>query len=109
MNTITVKIPKSFFDDHCNRGLIRDHEVSMITKTLSKHYIVTLTIRDAAELVDDAVHYMEPGQFEFDLQYLVSSARATFGAIRKQYTYEQVVEWLTAGGCNTTARYLRRW
>lgn len=107
--TITIKIPKVFFDDHRNRDLIRDHETSTITKTLSKHYIVTLTTRDAAELIDDAAHYSTPDQFEFDLQYLVSSARATLGAIRKHCTYEQVIEWLTTNGYNTTARYLRCW
>ena len=81
-NTTTVKIPKVFFDDHQNRGLVSAE--SRIVKTLSKHLIVELTVSDLDELISDCEHYTTRGQYEWEFQYLVSSARATLAAIRKQ-------------------------
>lgn len=82
-NTNTIKIPKTFFDDHSNRELAGS---AVITKELSKHYIITIDDPDLAELIDDCELYITPGLFAWDMQYLVSSARATLNAIRKQTT-----------------------
>lgn len=106
--TVELKIPQVFFDDHVSRGLVSTTDTP-ITKTLSKHYVVVLTTNDTLELISDALHYTTPGMFEWDYQYLVSSARATLNAIRKQLTYDEVISWCTSTGPHSLASTLRRW
>jgi len=89
--TITVKIPQCFIEDHRDRDLIvdaHDNAVefdSIIVRRLKKHYIVTLTRRQAAELLSDADYYIELGVDGLGSECLglVSSARATRNALLK--------------------------
>lgn len=106
----TLRIPKVFFRDHIDRGcLIADTEDECITKVLSKHLIVNITVADLCELISDAEHYCVADQFGWEYQYLVSSARATMHAIRKQFTHAQIVEWCNLTGYRITANSLRPW
>lgn len=96
-NPIRIKIPTVFFDDHRSRECV-EHTAEPITKRLTRHYIVELDTRDAAGLMSDALHYSNADLFNWALQGLVSSARATVQAIRKQHTYDEVRAWYTAAG-----------
>jgi hypothetical protein len=85
MDTVTVKVPKVFFADHAKRGLVTTSGESYVKKQLAKHYIVELSMADALELLDDARHYTEcASDFDWDLQYLVSSARAITQTLPRQ-------------------------
>jgi len=106
--TITVKIPKCFIEDHRARDLkrrrhaylqhfygqryvaIRSHELlqsidTTVVHESKEHYTVTLTRRQAAELLSDADYYIELGVDGLGSEYLglVSSARATRNALLK--------------------------
>lgn len=92
---ITVKIPKAFIQDHSERECLRDDDGSeygrrmwlkeVVTRELTKHYIVTLTEAQARELLSDATYYAEIGVRELGWQMggLVASARATRDALVK--------------------------
>jgi hypothetical protein len=75
---VTVKIPKKFYDDH----LERDCEEGTMIKVLKWHYILELTEFAYRDLKSDADYYKDCGEsMGFDMQWLVSSARATYNAI----------------------------
>lgn len=90
---ITVKIPKAFIEDHSERECLRadgdDYRRmflrEVVTRTLTKHYVVTLTAAQAHELLSDATYYAEIGVRELGWQMggLVASARATRDALVK--------------------------
>ena len=105
MNTITIKIPKSFFDDHRWRGCIADYDAFAIVAT-AKHYTVTLSVRDFADLLDDAIHYASNGEYGIGL---VAGARAVVNAIKKQMPFDQVNEAMNAAGYTRTLRHIRPW
>lgn len=86
-----VKVPKAFWDDHVKRGCV---ENNYRIRELSKHYVVGLTARDLADLLSDAHHYAtSAANYGWDMQWLVSSARATKQAIIKQIGYSHL-NWL---------------
>lgn len=100
MTTITVKVPKQFWCDHKSRDCVVDEYGIKETKW---HFTLTLTERDLCELLSDAHHYASSASdFEFELQYLVSSARHTKNAILKQVGRERLAEMWTALGLPTT-------
>lgn len=75
---VTVKIPKKFYEDH----LERDCSEGTIIKETKKHYIMELTKPAYIDLKSDADFYSDCGEsVDFDMQWLVSSARATHQAI----------------------------
>jgi hypothetical protein len=77
---VTVKIPKRFYEDHIERGC----EEGTIIKVLKNHYIIELTLSAYLDLESDADSHMDGGEsFEFGMQWLVSSARATYNAIHR--------------------------
>ena len=75
---VTIKIPMRFYEDHIERGC----EEGTIIKVLASHYIMELTESAYYDLKSDADSHMDGGEsFEFGMQWLVSSARATYRAI----------------------------
>lgn len=94
--TASVKVPKVFWSDHVDRGCIKD---GFLWKELTKHYVLHLTPRDLIELLDDAHHYCSSAaDYGWDMQWLVSSARATKRAIIKQIGTEKLAAlWVEAG------------
>jgi hypothetical protein len=75
---VTVKIPMRFYEDH----LERDCEPGTIIKVLASHYIMELTESAYRDLKSDADYYRDCGEsMGFDMQWLISSARATYNAI----------------------------
>ena len=94
---VTVTVPPRFFWDHVDRDLVVHSgkaEFDPETRTWStppfvvreakKKITVRLHPADAVDLFDDAQHYSNADMFEWDLQYLVSSARATVYQMKKQ-------------------------
>jgi hypothetical protein len=90
--TVTVKVPKRFFNDHVDRDCLRgaDNEQikpdAVITRELSKHYVLTLTEAQAKELLSDANYYRDGGgggMDFFELGGLIASAKATYNALQK--------------------------
>lgn len=90
--TVTVKVPKRFFDDHVDRDLLRGENNeqiardAVITRELSKHYVLTLNVTQAKELLSDADHYRDGGgggMDFFELGGLIASAKATYNALIK--------------------------
>lgn len=80
--THTIKVPKSFWADHKDRDCVTT-EVEV--RTLKSHYVLTMQTSELLELLSDANHYAESANdYGFDMQWLVSSARATRAAIIKQ-------------------------
>lgn len=80
--TVTVKIPKRFYDDH----VARDLPAGKVVEDMPRHYRVELNAADYTELLSDADHYVWLGRTgDLDPEYfgLVSSARATVAALRK--------------------------
>lgn len=67
-------IPKRFFDDHVDRGLIRP---TVIERTTTTTYTVRLTYAAWKELLSDARHYSDHTMFDRDLFGLCRSAKAT--------------------------------
>lgn len=85
----TIKVPKTFFWDHIDRGCMEDPNKGYdeyIVKSTSKGIVVRLSEADVRELHSDAYHYQCIGVSELGWEFagLVSSARATVNAIRKQ-------------------------
>jgi hypothetical protein len=75
---VTVKIPMRFYEDH----LERDCEEGTIIKVLASHYVMELTESAYRDLKSDADYYRDCGEsMGFDMQWLISSARATYNAI----------------------------
>lgn len=90
--THTIKVPKSFWDDHKDRDCV-DTEVEV--RTLTKHYVLTMQTSELLELLSDANHYAESaGEYGWDAQWLVSSARATRAAIIKQIGTHALLTYL---------------
>jgi len=81
MKTALIKIPRRFYDDHCERDLAAPG----VCKTTRTHYWIDALSRDLSELLDDAEHYASPAIDTRDFPELLglkSSARATAKAIR---------------------------
>jgi hypothetical protein len=76
-----IRIPQRFFDDHVERGL----SAPGVVRVTRDHYFIEGSPGEALdELLQDALHYAEPGLFpEPEMLGLVSSARATARAIEK--------------------------
>ncbi len=89
---ITVDVPPTFFYDHEDRNCVQHsgEREEYIIKRLSKKLRVALHPVDVADLVSDADHYADMGsELDFDMQGLVSSARATKLQLAKLgFTYE---------------------
>jgi len=80
--TNTVKIPKVFFDDHCERDL----PAPEIIKETGKHYRISLNDNNLDEFLNDAEYYASKDTLQAmggDPFYkgLCFSARATIAAI----------------------------
>ncbi len=105
MNTYTIKVPKSFWSDHVDRDCVSD-EFGIVE--LSKHYKLSLSAQDLCELLDDAHHYATSGaEYGWDMQWLVSSARATKQAICKQIGRDELTRlWCELGKLYCTGREL---
>jgi hypothetical protein len=92
--THTIKVPKAFWDDHCERDCVTS-EVVKVVKT--KHYMLTLNTAELLELLSDANHYAESASsYEWDMQWCVSSARATRAAIVKQIGAYALLSYIVA-------------
>jgi len=102
---ITVKVPKSFWEDHKDRGCVEDRHDE---RKLTKHYWLTLTEADLLELLSDSHHYtVSAADYGWDMQWLVSSARATRTAIIKQVGAETLAEmWIRFGYSHISARQM---
>ena len=75
---VTVKIPKKFYVDHIER----DCEPGTIIKETKKHYTMELIETAYYDLKSDSDYYSDCGEsMGFDMQWLISSARATHQAI----------------------------
>jgi hypothetical protein len=89
---ITVDVPPTFFADHEDRDCVRysGERNEYVVKRLSKKLRVALHPVDLADLISDADYYMDLGaELDFDMQGLVSSARATKLQLAKLgFTYE---------------------
>jgi len=93
---VTVTVPERFFWDHQSRALITlSGEPEIVPGTFGRvyPYVVKETAKkvtarlhpdDAADLFNDAEHYSNADMFEWELQGLVSSARATVYQMKKQ-------------------------
>lgn len=85
IKTSMIRIPRRFYDDHCERDL----PAPPVLKATSKHYYICgLPTSMLDELLDDADYYSHaidcyPGSGMEYLSGIVSSARATAKAIRK--------------------------
>jgi len=103
---VAVKVPKSFWEDHKDRDCVQDR---FEQQALTKHYWLTLTEADLLELLDDAHHYaVSAADYGWDMQWLVSSARATRTAILKQFGAETLAEmWVRHGKSTYSARQMR--
>lgn len=76
--TLTVAIPRAFYDDHTGRELLTPPAI----RTTRRHYVISLYGVATDELLDDADHYAHPdGPDMIDIG-LKASARATAKAIR---------------------------
>ena len=102
----TIKVPKSFWEDHKDRDCVQDRYQE---QALTKHYWLTLTEDDLLELLSDAHHYtVSAADYGWDMQWLVSSARATRTAIIKQVGAETLAEmWMRHGFSKICAREMR--
>lgn len=103
---ITIKVPQSFWEDHKDRDCVQDRYDE---RKLAKHYNLSLTEADLLELLDDAHHYtVSAADYGWDMQWLVSSARATRAAILKQVGAERLAEmWVRHGKTLYSARQMR--
>ncbi len=71
-----IKIPKRFFDDHCDRDL----DTPIIIKQTARHYWIDKNDLAIGELKSDAEYYVTMGKlggFSNGLSGLVHSASAT--------------------------------
>ena len=100
-----VKVPKSFWEDHKGRDLVQDRYNE---QALAKHYWLTITEDDLLELLSDAHHYtVSAADYGWDMQWLVSSARATRASIIKQLGKETLAEmWIRCGYSHISARQM---
>ena len=102
----TIKVPKSFWEDHKDRDCVQDEYEQ---QALTKHYWLKLTEADLLELLSDAHHYaMSSDAYGWEMQGLISSARATRTAIIKQVGAETLAEmWVRHGLSQYCARQMR--
>ena len=73
-----IKIPRSFYDDHCERDL----EAPDVIRSTKQHYYIDGTSPHLAELLSDAEYYEDPQGFDRHVFGLCMSAKATAKAIR---------------------------
>lgn len=99
---VTIKIGKVFFDDHVKRGCIIG---AYHLQNMPKHYVVTLSQNDFADLIDDAYHYAQHSDYDFGLK---ASARSIIQAMRKQFTYEEVSN-IFSSSTYETLKYIGKW
>ena len=92
----SLKVPKYFFDDHCDRGCVEGQyeEKFGIVKSTKTHYFLKLNEADAKDLLSDADYYATGGFIQESREWLgqVSSARATKKATALQL-HEQGVQF----------------
>lgn len=89
---IILTLPIVFWRDHEDRGLVSSSGtyVQYVVGYKAKKIVVSLSVADALELLSDAEYYSDTSMgWEWELQYLVSSARATVNAINKQWPTAQ--------------------
>lgn len=81
MTTITIP-PRFYYDTAYCDCFAHEH----VVETKGKRITVTLPADDLAELLDRAKHYVDMGVDAFGPEHLglISSARATINAIKKQ-------------------------
>lgn len=78
--TNLIKLPKGFFDDHCERDL----DTPEVVKETDRHYWVCKNDPAIKELKDDAEYYIDiwnAGGWEKYLFGLIQSAKATLKAL----------------------------
>jgi len=78
-DTITIDLPRYFWEDHESRGL----PSGRLVKTLARRVRVELDEAAAAEIRSDADHYATDVDLRSSLPGLAASARATVAAIDK--------------------------
>lgn len=84
MKTYTLRIGKTFFDDHLDRELLDEF---FTIKTTKVTYLVRLWESDALELLSDANYYAtESAYMGSEYRALGQAAKATAAAIIKQMT-----------------------
>lgn len=82
MTTKTYRLPKTFPLDHWERECGQTDEIVRETKT---HYYVKMDSAGYSDMESDADYYVYCGrEMGWDSQGLISSARATLAALRKQ-------------------------
>jgi hypothetical protein len=74
----TIKIPKRFYDDHCERDL----PAPDVVRETNRHYWIDAESEHLAELLSDADSYSITIDWPKHLFGLVISAAATADAIR---------------------------
>jgi len=77
-----IKIPKRFFDDHCDRDL----DTPIVIKQTARHYWIDKNDLAIGELKSDAEYYVSIGAGGFDKCFsgLVHSASATLRSLQSQ-------------------------
>ncbi len=79
IKTDTIRIPRRFYDDHCERDL----PAPSIIKTTKAHYWIDAHSESLAELLSDAEYYEDSAQhMEREMIGIIRSAAATASAIR---------------------------
>jgi len=87
---IEVRVPKNFYNDHLARDC---GDANNIVRELTKHYVLHLTSETYVDLYTDVECYIENGsEMGWEMQGLVSSARATRDALHK---VTKPAEWET--------------
>ena len=79
--TVTVKLPTRFYDDHADRGL----PAGDLVKRTKRYVVVELDAAAYGELISDAEHYADRSQFDQRdpfLRGLCTSAKATVCCLR---------------------------
>lgn len=90
INTVDVKVPKVFFDDHVDRDLATRE---LIVDENAAHYTIRLNQEAFNELRSDAHYYSAAWQFDPGCFGLCSSARAT---ARRLADADTPAEWEVA-------------
>jgi len=85
LNTVTLRIPRSFYDDHINRDCGQTGRIVHQTKAL---YTVELDAEAFEDLRSDAEYYSDTSSFGFEYQGLCASAAATLRRLEAVNTEE---------------------
>ena len=78
--TLTVKVPKRFYDDHVSRDLLAGN----VLRSSGAYYVVEMDDETFKDLMSDADYYatMPPGEMDSSYRGLIQSAQATVRALK---------------------------